>query len=292
MDIYLAEIKNGLKKTIINISFFIGLLLLSLIVINILDGKINLITKINIFFENAPHLIKGSFGFLKIDSLTVQMKTFLVFITVYSFPILFFAFRCTMNSLEEEEDTGTICFLFDNPISRKFILTYKYIMGIANYGINILVMFIISTFLVVVSYEKGYKVRAFIQMFNIWFALFLIGIFLLTLGTLYAANKKKESDSFSFSFTVFFFINLLAFSPYVIQFIVSILNRTGYNSGSFILFLEKISLIKYMSFVYWCNPVTVYSGSINIILALLSIFLTGLFYLLSYLSYNSREFGE
>jgi len=293
MNIYLAEIRNELKRILINLAVFFVFLILTLILVKILDDNMGLIAKINASFEKAPEMLRDAFSYLRSEDLSVQMKAFLMFITVYSFPILFYAMISPMYSFEKEEETGTICFLYDNPITRKEIIVYKYIMGLVNYAINIIAMFILSTFLVLVSYSDGSaKGKVFLQMFNIWSSLFIVGVIFLTIGVFFSASKRKEDDTVTFALGFFLITNIIGLIPYILQFVSIMLSNSGRNVENFLNVTQKLSILKYISFAYWCNPVVVYDNSMDIAFILLSLAIIVLFYILAVYSYKKREFGE
>jgi len=287
------ELKTQLKKTFMHMAIFSFIIIATLILVRVLDPEGKSIKLLKQILLNAPQIIKESFSFLEIELMSIEMKIFLILMTVLSVPILYYSMTVALCSLEKEEDMGTICFLYNNTITRKNIILSKYLAGVISYLFNIIVLFTISTILIVSSYSKKIsKNLAINQMINIWSAILVVGILLMTIGILYGAVKKKESNAKGFAIGWLLWSIIIGIVPYGINLIIELLNRVGKNIPFLDQIREKLDMLKYGSFVYWCNPIAVYKNGMGHILLAVAVVGILVIYVISVSKYNKREFGD
>lgn len=287
------EFKSQLKKTFMHMAVFSFITIMTLVLTRILSIDGNEIKYINQILESAPNPIKDIFSFLAIEVISIEMKIFLLLITIMSIPILYYAMTVVLCSLEKEEDMGTICFLCNNYFSRKNIILAKYFTGVINYFINIISLFSVSTILIVSSYSKKItKNLAIGQMINIWSSIFMVGILLMTMGVFYGAVKQKESNAKEFAIGWLLWTTIIGMVPYGINLISLLLDKAGKNVGVLEQISEKLGFLKYLSFVYWCNPIAVYKVGMQHIFFVITVVAILFLFTLSVLKYDKREFGE
>jgi len=287
------ELKTQLKKTFMHMAIFSFIIIATLILVRVLDPEGKSIKLLKQILLNAPQIIKESFSFLEIELMSIEMKIFLILMTVLSVPILYYSMTVALCSLEKEEDMGTICFLYNNTITRKNIILSKYLAGVISYLINIIVLFTISTILIVSSYSKKIsKNLAINQMINIWSAILVVGILLMTIGILYGAVKKKESNAKGFAIGWLLWSIIIGIVPYGINLIIELLNRVGKNIPFLDQIRENLDMLKYGSFVYWCNPIVVYKNGMGHILFAVAVVGVLVICVISVSKYNKREFGD
>jgi len=287
------ELKAQFKKTFMHIVIFSFIIIATLVLARIFDSEGKSIKLLNQILEDAPQIIKDSFSFLKIELMSIEMKMFLLLMTVLSVPILYYSMTVALCSLEKEEDMGTICFLYNNALSRKNIILAKYFAGAISYLINIIVLFTISTILIISSYSKKIsKNLAINQMINIWSAIFVVGILLMTIGILYGAVKQKESNAKGFAIGWLLWTTIIGLLPYGMNLVNAMLEMMGKNNESLNQISEKLTVLKYCSFLYWCNPIATYKMGMQHMLFVISAIGTLVIFAISVLRYDKREFGD
>jgi len=288
-----VELKAQLKKTFMHIAIFLFIIIATLVLVRIFDSQGKSIKLLIQILGGAPQIIKDSFSFLNIELMSIEMKIFLLLMTVLSIPILYYSMTVALCSLEKEEDMGTICFLYNNAISRKNIIIAKYFAGVISYLFNIIVLFAVSTILIVSSYSKKIsKNLAISQMINIWSAIFVVGILLMTIGIFYGAVKQKESNAKGFAIGWLLWTMIIGMLPYGMNLIAAMLDKIGKSIGFLNQISEKISVLKYCSFVYWCSPIVVYKTGIQQILLAISAIGILIIFAISISKYEKREFGD
>jgi len=287
------ELKAQLKKTFMHIAIFSFIIIATLVFVRILDpgGKsIKLLKQIS---EGAPQIIKDSFSFLEIELMSIEMKVFLLLMTVLCVPILYYAMTIVLCSLEKEEDMGTICFLYNNKISRKNIIVAKYFAGVISYLLNIIALFTISTILIVSSYSKKIsKTLVIHQMINIWTSIFVVGILLMTIGIFYGAVKHKESNAKGFAIGWLLWAIIIGILPYGMNLVTVLLDKMGKNIEILNKINEKFVALKYCSFVYWCNPIAVYKMGMQHLIFITSVVGILIIFAIAVSKYEKREFGD
>ncbi len=216
-------------------------------------------------FDKMPHTLKALFGFASFDVKT--LGGFYAFLFTYiAMALAIHAVLLGSNIVAKEERDKTTEFLMTKPVSRKDILTAKFLSA----AINLLVLnavTLISSLLIVASFDDGSEITSVIIWLSI--SMLILQVLFLSFGTLLAAIKKKTKTTGSIA-------SGIVITAYFIAKITDLTDRLN--------FLNIFSPFKYFSY-----PEIINGNGLNIIIVLLTLFLSVLLILGTYKFYEKRD---
>lgn len=257
------ELKSNLKSFIIWTLILIAIFLVVFLVYPFIltdDSVKNLDEMMKVF---PPELLKAfNMDLSSINSVYGWLKTegfmfVLIIVGIYS-SIL------GSNILLKEESDKTIEYIGFLPIKRNYIVTSKIIVSIFYIFLMVITLGIFNYIGLTISgdFNKSEYLLLSISPLLIALPLFSLNLFISTF-----MHKTKKTIGISLGLVFVFYI-------------INVLSELSKN----------IEFIKYFSIYTLANIRNIISnGSINILVIILSIFITGLFTSLSYIRYNKKE---
>jgi ABC-2 type transport system permease protein len=216
-------------------------------------------------FAKLPYSIKALFGMGSFD--ITKASGFFAFLFLYiELTVAIHAVLIGAGIISKEESDKTTEFLMVKPVSRGNIITNKLLAALLNVVV-INIVTLITSILMVASYNKGKDVSGEIAMFML--SMFIVQLVFLSLGAAFAAFIKNAKASGSLGIGVL----LIAF---VVCEITNLTNKID--------FINILSPFKYFSY----SDIVAGKG-ISIGNSLLSIVLIGIFTFSTYFFYKKRD---
>ncbi|MDF2868435.1 MAG: hypothetical protein K0R05_10 [Anaerocolumna sp.] len=261
MNIFRHEMKSN-RKSLLIWSISMALLVISGM------GKYTAYTAggdSNDIFDKMPHTIKALFGFASFDVKT--LGGFYAFLFTYiAMTLAIHAVLLGNSIVAKEERDKTTEFLMVKPVSRRTILTAKFLSA----GINLLILnavTLVSSLLIAASYDGGNEITGII----IWLliSMLILQVVFLSFGTLLASIKKKTKATGSIASGIFI-------AAYFIAKITDLTDRLN--------FLNILSPFKYFSY-----PEIIEGKGLNIFIVILTLLLSIFLILGTYKFYTKRD---
>lgn len=261
MNIFRYEMKSN-RKSLLIWSISMALLVISGM------GKYTAYTAggdSNDIFDKMPHTIKALFGFASFDVKT--LGGFYAFLFTYiAMTLAIHAVLLGNSIVAKEERDKTTEFLMAKPVSRRTILTAKFLSA----GINLLILnavTLISSLLIAASFEGGNEITGII----IWLliSMLILQVVFLSFGTLMASIKKKTKATGSIA-------SGIVIAAYFIAKITDLTDRLN--------FLNILSPFKYFSY-----PEIIEGKGLNIFIVILTLLLSIFLILGTYKFYTKRD---
>lgn len=216
-------------------------------------------------FAKLPYSIKALFGMGSFD--ITKAAGFFAFLFLYiELTVAIHAVLLGAGIIAKEESDKTTEFLMIKPVSRGNIITSKLLAALFNVVV-INIVTLITSILMVASYNKGKDVTGEIAMFML--SMFIVQLIFLSLGAVIAAFLKNPKASGALGIGIL----LIAF---VVCEITNLTNKID--------FINILSPFKYFSYG---DMVT--GKGINIVITLLALVLIGVFTFATHFFYKKRD---
>ncbi len=216
-------------------------------------------------FDKLPYTMKALMGMGSFQ--VTEMSGFFAFLFSYiEITAAIHAALLGNGIIAKEERDKTTEFIIVKPISRFQIMTEKYLAAIINIIVLNIVTFF-SSLMAVSAFNKGEPINTELILFYI--SMFFVQLIFLFLGAFFASCSKRTKGSGSLTIGI-----VLA----------------SFMIAKFTTMTDKVNFLNVLSpFQYFSYEKIVNGGEINLLIALLSLVLTSIFTILSYLFYLRRD---
>lgn len=216
-------------------------------------------------FNKMPYTMKALFGIGSFD--VTKMSGFFAFLFPYlELTTAIHAVLLGSGIIAKEERDKTTEFLMTKPVSRKLVITSKFLAAFVNVVI-VNVVTLISSIIMVNAYNKGKDISGEIATFLL--SMFIVQLIFLSLGALISAVMRRPKASGSIA-------SGILFTAFVISKITDLTDRIN--------FINVLSPFKYFSY-----QSIVGGKGISIGIAILSFILVFAFSVSTYFFYMKRD---
>ncbi|MFL0252525.1 ABC transporter permease subunit [Clostridium neuense] len=216
-------------------------------------------------FNKMPYTMKALFGIGSFD--VTKMSGFFAFLFPYlELTTAIHAVLIGSSIIAKEERDKTTEFLMTKPVSRKLIITSKFLAAFVNVLIVNLVT-LISSIIMVNAYNKGKDISGEVVTFLL--SMFIVQLIFLSLGALISAVMRRPKASGSIA-------SAILFAAFVISKITDLTDRIN--------FINVFSPFKYFSY-----QSMVEGKGINTGIAAASFILACAFFISTYFFYMKRD---
>lgn len=269
--IFSRELKSNLSKLfawLLVLAILVGLLMA--IYPLMLDANMKSI--FDSFISSLSDTVKNVLGFYEGIDYT-DPSEYIGFIYQYiAVFIAMFAMQLGANSLAKEQASGSIGYIYSNPISRSEIVTKKLLANIVTYLIMLVLLALVTFGIVCIIKTEVDDIRLSVIMYalvKIFGGLFVSGIVFMAIGQFFSSLSK--SISFTEGTSILFVLLMI---------VISIFGKV--SGGTFGNLVQNLTLEVF-------NPVAFVKEQFSIIGIGINIIFFVIFTLFSYVIYNSKE---
>lgn len=216
-------------------------------------------------FIDLPRTVKALLGMGSFDVTTMSGYFAMLFLYI-ELAVAIHAVLLGSGIIAKEERDMTAEFLMVKPVSRSVIITAKFLSALLNIVIVNAVTFA-SSILFVAAYNKGKSISHEITIFML--SMFIVQLIFTSLGAAVSAFVRKPKASGSISTGILL-------SSFVISKITDLNDKLGP--------LNLLSPFKYFSYADMAA-----GKSLNLLISALSLLLTAVFVILTYVLYRRRD---
>ncbi|MGG3469209.1 ABC transporter permease subunit [Neobacillus pocheonensis] len=262
MNIYLKELKSHRKSIIF---WSIGVFLMVVSGMTKYDAYSSSGQSINDLLKDMPKSMRAVFGFSDLDLSKVSGYYGMLFIYLLLMATIHAAMLgATIIAKEERDKTSE--FLFVKPVSRSTVITAKLLAALTNIIIFNLATWI-SSIALIAKYNEGKAVNGDITLLMV--SMFILQLLFMVIGSALASVKKRPKTAASIATGILLLTYLLS--------IAVDLN-------------ENIDGLKYLTpFKYFEAKNVMFGGGLDPVFVVISLILTALLTVVTYVFYKKRD---
>lgn len=277
------DYKRGFLRAM---AVFAGGMVFFVILCSILKIDLNQWQKKLVFL---PEAIREIVSFWRNKLMPDSQKYCMTWLYIANILLLFYAALLPAKLLGEENENGSMTFICNAPFGRKEIFWGKFLTAVTCYGAIIVLMALCSMLMVLP--QAVFKVDALKFIVGMYGMLLAVGLFLMSLTTLYCSLKNAVTCS-SDGVLLWCFVDTLIGWLYTCvmlmrDMIISLGREIVLPQG----FLTGLNIFRNLSFVQWCCPADIYRRfPLGIFVMTLAVAL--ILFPISAIIYSRKEFGE